>query len=301
MKKHNYFVKLAALALALVLTLSLTACGGNSSTASDGDGDTQPVIKIGVPNDTTNEARALLLLQENGIIKLADGAGITATKNDIVENPYNVEIVEAEAAQLPNQLQDYDYAVINSNYAISAGLNPVNDSLLIEGSASAYANILAVKAGNENEPKILALKAALESQQVVDYINETYNGSVVSVVENPTDGYDASVDYDALKGETISVAASPTPHAEILEVAKEILAAKDITLDIQVYNDYVVPNTVVDDGTVDANYFQHLPYLEDFNAQNGTHIVSIAAIHVEPMGVYGGKQTTLDALTASAQ
>ncbi len=296
MKKHNYFVKLAALALALVLTLSLTACGGNSST-TDGD-DAQPVIKIAVPNDTTNEARALLLLQENGIIKLADGAGITATKNDIVENLYNVEIVEAEAAQLPNQLQDVDYAVINSNYAINAGLNPVSDSLLIEGSASAYANILTVKEGNENTPKTLALKAALESQQVVDFINEKYNGSVVSVVENPTDGYDASVDYDALKGETITVAASPTPHAEILEVAKTILADKGITLDIQVYNDYVVPNTVVDDGTVDANYFQHLPYLEDFNAQNGTHIVSVSAIHVEPMGLYGGKQTTLDAVTS---
>ena len=256
---------------------------------------------VAVPNDTTNEARALLLLQENGIIKLKDGVGITATKNDIVENPYNVEIVEAEAAQLPNLLPDVDYAVINSNYAINAGLNPVNDSLLIEGSASAYANILTVKEGSETSPKALALKAALESKQVADFIAERYAGSVVSVVENPTDGYDASVDYDALKGETISVAASPTPHAEILEVVKEILAAKDITLDIQVYNDYVVPNTVVDDGTVDANYFQHLPYLEDFNAQNGTHIVSIAAIHVEPMGLYGGKQTTLDALTASAQ
>ena len=297
MKKHNYFVKLATLALALVLTLSLTACGGNSNT-TDGD-DTQPVIQIAVPNDTTNEARALLLLQENGIIKLADGAGITATKNDIVENPYNVEIVETEAAQLPNQLQDVDYAVINSNYAISAGLNPVSDSLLIEGSASAYANILTVKEGNETSPKTLALKAALESQQVVDYINEKYNGSVVSVVENPTDGYDATVDYDALNGETITIAASPAPHAEILEVVKTILADKGITLDIQVYNDYVVPNTVVDDGTVDANYFQHLPYLEDFNAQNGTHIVSVSAIHVEPMGLYGGKQTTLDAVTAS--
>ena len=293
MKKHNYFVKLAALALALVLTLSLTACGGGSKAAGDGE---KTAIKIGVPNDTTNEARALLLLQENGIIKLADGAGITATKNDIVENPYNVEIVEAEAAQLPNQLPDVDYAVINSNYAINAGLNPVNDSLLIEGSASAYANILTVKEGNETAPKTLALKAALESQQVVDFITEKYSGSVVSVVENPTDGYDAAVDYDALNGETITVAASPTPHAEILEVAKEILAAKGITLDIQVYNDYVVPNTVVDDGTVDANYFQHLPYLEDFNAQNGTHIVSVSAIHVEPMGLYGGKQTTLDAL-----
>ena len=301
MKKHNYFVKLAALALALVLTLSLTACGGsNTDNSGDNAGDEQkPVVKIAVPNDTTNEARALLLLQENGIIKLKDGVGITATKNDIEENPYNVEIVEAEAAQLPNQLQDVDYAVINSNYAISAGLNPVNDSLLIEGSASAYANILTVKEGNETSPKALALKAALESKQVADFITEKYAGSVVSVVENPTDGYDASVDYDALKGETITAAASPTPHAEILEVAKEILAAKDITLDIQVYNDYVVPNTVVDDGTVDANYFQHLPYLEDFNAQNGTHIVSISAVHVEPMGLYGGKQTTLDAVSAS--
>ena len=294
--KRNTFTRLAALALTLILALSLTACGGKDNSA-DNNGDTKTTVKIGVPNDTTNEARALLLLQENGIIKLADGAGITATKNDIVDNPYNVEIVEAEAAQLPNMLPDLDYAVINSNYAINAGLNPVTDSLLIEGSASAYANILAVKEGNENEPKILALKAALESQQVADYISETYNGSVISVVENPTDGYDASVDYDALKGQTITIAASPTPHAEILEVAKEILAAKDITLDIQTYNDYVVPNTVVDDGTVDANYFQHLPYLEDFNAQNGTHIASISAVHVEPMGLYGGKQTTLDALT----
>ena len=299
--KHNTFTRLAALALTLVLALSLAACGSKDNTAADNSSDTKTTIKIGVPNDTTNEARALLLLQENGIIKLADGVGITATKNDIVENPYNVEIVEAEAAQLPNMLPDLDYAVINSNYAINAGLNPVSDSLLIEGSASAYANILAVKEGNENEPKILALKAALESQQVADYIAEKYNGSVISVVENPTDGYDATVDYDALKGQTISIAASPTPHAEILEVVKEILAAKDITLDIQVYNDYVVPNTVVDDGTVTANYFQHLPYLEDFNAQNGTHIASIAAIHVEPMGLYGGKQTTLDALSTSAQ
>ena len=297
--KHNTLTKIITLALAAVLALSLAACGSKANDDS-GDKTDAPAIKIGVPNDTTNEARALLLLQENGIIKLKDGVGITATKNDIVENPHNVEIVEAEAAQLPNPLPDVDYAVINSNYAINAGLNPVNDSLLIEGSASAYANILAVKEGNESG-QVVALKAALESKQVADFITEKYAGSVVSVVENPTDGYDASVDYDALKGETITVAASPTPHAEILEVAKEILAAKDITLDIQVYNDYVVPNTVVDDGTVTANYFQHLPYLEDFNAQNGTHIASVAAIHVEPMGLYGGKQTTLDALSTSAQ
>ncbi len=297
MKKNS--VKLTALVLALVLTaaLALTGCG-SKDTAADDSGDSAPVIQIAVPNDTTNEARALLLLEANGIIKLKDGAGITATKNDIAENPYNVEIVETEAAAIPNVLQDVDYAVINSNYAINAGLNPVEDSLAIEGSSSAYANILAVKEGNETSPKTLALIAALESQQVADFIEEKYAGAVVSTVENPTDGYDATVDYAALAGETISVAASPTPHAEILEVAKELLAAKDITLDIQTYNDYVVPNTVVEDGTADANYFQHTPYLDDFNAEKGTHIVSVAAIHVEPMGLYGGKQTTLDALSA---
>lgn len=292
MKKHS--IKLTALVLALVLTaaLALTGCGSKSD---DSDGAT--TIQIAVPNDTTNEARALLLLQNNGIIKLADGAGITATKNDIAENPYNVEIVEAEAAQLPNMLKDFDYAVINSNYAINAGLNPVKDSLAIEGAASAYVNVLVVKEGNENAPKILALKAALESKQVVDYINEKYNGSVVSVVENPTDGYDASIDYSALNGETVSIAATPAPHAEILEIVKNILAEKGITLKIQVVNDYVTPNTFVEDGSIDANYFQHLPYLEDFNAQQGTHLVSVAGIHVEPMGLYGGKQTTLDAVS----
>ena len=279
-------IKALFLALTLIAALALSGCGAEKSST----------IQIAVPNDTTNEARALLLLEENGIIKLKEGAGIVATKNDIVENPYNVEIVEAEAAQLPNILQDVDYAVINSNYAINAGLNPVADSLTIEGSSSAYSNILAVKEGNEKAPEVLALIAALESKAVADFIAEKYAGAVVSTIENPGDGYDASVDYEALKDVTITVAASPTPHAEILEVAKELLAAKGVTLEIQTFNDYVVPNNVVEDGTVTANYFQHLPYLDDFNAQNGTHIVSVSAPHVEPMGLYGGKQTSLDVL-----
>ena len=294
MKNFTKIIALA-LALAIILAFSLAAC--STKGGDDSADDSGKVIKIAVPNDTTNEARALLLLQEAGIIKLKDGAGITATKNDIVENPYNVEIVEAEAAAIPQLLPDVDYAVINSNYAINAGLNPVKDSLFKEGSSSAYSNILAVKEGNENTDAVKALKAALESKQVADFIAEKYEGSVASVVDNPTDGFDSSVDYAALAGTTISVAASPTPHAEILEIVKQILAEKDITLDIQTYSDYVVPNNVVEDGTVLANYFQHTPYLDDFNAQQGTHIVSVAAIHVEPMGLYGGTQTTLDAVS----
>ena len=277
---------LLSLVLIFTFAIGLTGCGGGSD----------ETIQIAIPNDTTNEARALLLLQDNGIIKLKDGAGITATIQDIAENPKNIEFKEVEAAQLPNVLQDVDYAIINSNYALPADLNPVEDSLLIEGSSSAYGNILAVKEGNENEPKIKALIAALQSQKVADFISETYGGAVISTVENPGDGFDADVDYAALAGAEITVAATPSPHAEVLAVAKEILAEKDITLTVKEFTDYVQPNNVVESGEIDANYFQHVPYLDDFNAQNGTHIVSVAVIHVEPLGLYGGKQTTLDAL-----
>ena len=254
-------------------------------------------ITIAVPNDTTNEARALLLLQEKGYITLKDGAGITATVKDIKENPHGIEFKEVEAAQLPNVLKDVDYAVINSNYAISADLNPVKDSLAIEGSSSAYGNILTVKEGNESTDWAKALKAALESKKVADFIKEKYDGAVVSTVDNPGDGFDTSVDYAKLSGTTITVAASPTPHAEILAVAKEILAEKNIKLDVKEFTDYVQPNNVVESGEINANYFQHLPYLEDFNKENNTHIVSISTVHVEPMGLYGGKQTSLDAIT----
>ena len=279
--------KIVSLVLALVLIVSvftLTGCGSKSG------------ITIAVPNDTTNEARALLLLEDLGYIKLKDGAGITATILDIAENPHNIEFKEVEAAQLPNVLKDVDYAVINSNFAIEAKLNPTKDALALEGSSSAYGNILAVKEGNENSDLIKALVAALESQQVADFIAQKYDGAVVSTVDAPTDGFDASIDYAALAGQTVTVAASPTPHAEILAVAKEILAQKDITLSVTEFTDYVQPNNVVESGELDANYFPHVPYLDDFNAQNGTHIVSVASIHVEPLGIYGGKQTSLDAI-----
>ena len=99
-----------------------------------------------------------------------------------------------------------------------------------------------------------------------------------------------------LAGTTLKVAASPTPHAEILNAAKDILAEQGITLEVVEFSDYVQPNLVTESGEVDANYFQHVPYLDDFNAENGTHLVSVLVVHVEPMGLYGGKQTSLDAL-----
>ena len=138
--------------------------------------------QIAVPNDTTNEGRALLLLQEQGLITLTEDCGLEPTKDDIAENPHNYEIVELEARLLPTTLQDVDIAVINGNYAIDAGLS-IADALAIESAegeaATAYANVLTVKEGHENDEGIQALLAALESDEVRAFIEETYAGAVV--------------------------------------------------------------------------------------------------------------------------
>ena len=137
---------------------------------------------VAVPNDTTNEARALLLLQDQGLIKLKDGAGLTATRRDIVENPRNLKIEELEAAQLVRALPDVDIAVINGNYAILGGLK-VKDALAAEAAdsiaAATYANIVAVRRGDEQRPEIQALLKALRSDQVKEYMIKTYEGAVL--------------------------------------------------------------------------------------------------------------------------
>lgn len=140
---------------------------------------------IAIPSDTTNEARALQLLATQGLITVRDDAGLTATINDITENPHNIKFEEIEAAQLPRTVQDVDFAVINGNYALAAGFSVKNDALATEDASSeaaqTYANILAVKEGRENDPAIQALYAALTSDKVKDYINSTYDGAVVPI------------------------------------------------------------------------------------------------------------------------
>ena len=270
--------KIIALLVALVLTLSLTAA------LADG-------IKIAIPNDATNEGRALLLLQAYGLIKVDENAGITATVADITENPLNIEFVEVEAALVPNALPDVDYATINGNYALAAQLPA---ALLYENAESPYVNVVSVNAADAESDKAKALAAAILSQQVKDYF-ET-NEKAISVVENPTDGFDPTVDYDALKGETIKVVVTLDPHSYVLDIVKNILAEKEINVEVTVVDDYVTPNTAVNDGDAFANFFAHQPYQDDFNANNGTNFVTIAGVHVEPMGLYAGQQADLAAL-----
>ncbi|HIT89386.1 MAG TPA: MetQ/NlpA family ABC transporter substrate-binding protein [Candidatus Merdenecus merdavium] len=152
--------------------------GKSSDLANVPDG-----AEIAVPNDTTNEARALLLLENEGLIKIKEGAGLNATKLDIVENPKNIEILELEAAQVPNSLKDVDFAVINGNYAIQNGLNVNEDALAFETTdsvaADTYANVLVVNEGNEDTEKSKALVKAVQSDSVRTFIEEKYDGAVV--------------------------------------------------------------------------------------------------------------------------
>lgn len=140
---------------------------------------------VAVPNDATNEARALLLLEQAGLITLKEGAGILATIHDIVENPNNLEIVELAAEQIPRALQDVDFAVINGNYAIAAGLNVAEDSLVIEAAdgeaGEVYANVVAVKEDRANDEAIKILVDVLQSNEVANWIKEQYGGAVLPV------------------------------------------------------------------------------------------------------------------------
>ncbi|MCL2244514.1 MAG: MetQ/NlpA family ABC transporter substrate-binding protein [Treponema sp.] len=136
---------------------------------------------IAIPNDPTNGGRALLLLQSNGLITLRNGAGLEATSRDITSNPKNFRFIELEAALLPRSLNDVDAATINGNFALQAGFNPINDALIIEGADSPYVNIVVVRKGSEQDPKIVALKNTLLSQRVKDFINRSYSGGVISI------------------------------------------------------------------------------------------------------------------------
>ena len=277
-------VRIAACAAATgVLAVALAGCGSSSSQH-----------QIAVPSDATNEARALLLLQDEGLLTLNDGAGLTATTNDIKENPYNIQFVETEAASVPRTLSDVDAAVINGNYALGAGLDP-STAFAAEGAdsqaAQEYGNVVAVRSGDEKSAKTEALLAALQSQRVSDFITSTYSGTVVPVFTVVDDIPQATGDDT-----TIKVGASPTPHAEILNAAKDLLAAKGWTLEVVEFTDYVQPNVALSDGSLDANYFQHQPYLDNYNEENGTDLVGVAKIHFEAMALYGGKAASLDDL-----
>lgn len=174
--------------------------GTKASLDEIAEGDT-----IAVPNDTTNEARALLLLQDNGIITLKEGVGLEATVNDITENPYNVEIVELAAEQVARVAQETAFIVLNGNYALQAGYSVANDAIAYETSdsqaAQTYVNVIAVYEGNEELDSIKALVEVLKSDEIKDYINSTYDGAVIPF-EDSAEAEEAEAATEAAEAET---------------------------------------------------------------------------------------------------
>ena len=191
--------------------------GTKSSLDDIADGDV-----IAVPNDTTNEARALLLLQDNGIITLKDGAGLEATVNDIAENPYNVEIQELAAESVARVADEVAYVVLNGNYALQAGFSVAKDALAYEKSdseaAKTYVNVIAVKEGNENSDKIKALVDVLKSDEIKDFINEKYDGAVIPF-DDSADTEEAAAEETDSKDEVKEDAAEE--NAETTEAAED--------------------------------------------------------------------------------
>ncbi|PRX97202.1 MetQ/NlpA family ABC transporter substrate-binding protein [Allonocardiopsis opalescens] len=280
----------------------LAACGAPGDPVDGGGESAGPVTsvdelpdgaQIGVPNDPANLGRSLQLLAGEGLITLDPEVEGSVTEQDIAENPRGIQFVPLEAAQLPRSLQDFDAAIVNGNYAIEAGLNPAEDAIVLEsGEDNPYANGLVAQGENADDPRVEQLGALLNTQEVHDFIAETYtNGSVVPAF-TPT-GPAADVQPLDDPGEPLRVGVSPVPHGEILGYVDSELAA-DAGLDLEIieFSDYVQPNLQLADGELDANFFQHRPYLAEFLAGQGEgeDFQYLTDVHVEPLGlyVYGG-------------
>lgn len=192
--------------------------GTKASLDEIAEGDT-----IAVPNDTTNEARALLLLQDNGIITLKEGVGLEATVNDITENPYNVEIVELAAEQVARVAQETAFIVLNGNYALQAGYSVANDAIAYETSdsqaAQTYVNVIAVYEGNEELDSIKALVEVLKSEEIKDYINSTYDGAVIPF-EDGAEAEEAEAATEAAEAETEAAETEAAETEAVTEAAE---------------------------------------------------------------------------------
>ena len=221
-------------------------------------------------------------------------------------NPHGYTIVPVEAANLPLNLPDLDAAVINGNYALEAKLNETHPAIAVESfdaeSSVRRTNYVAVKSGNEDSDKTKALIGAIVSDDVTKYIENTYKGAVIPSFVDPDGNKAASADIpEAGEDNVIRVGATLVPHAEILnDIVKDVLAKKGWTLEVVEFSDYVQPNTALEEGELDANYFQTLGYLKNQNEERGMHLVAVVGVHIEPMGVYSQSVASLSDLKDGA-
>lgn len=305
MKKAVRTIAAAALAIALAGCSSSTAKSGSTASSSSSDtikslSDIKDGASIGVPNDADNLDRALRLLVNKGLLEdpgTDDYVTETTFNGNDKLNPHKYEIVPVEAAQVARSLEDYDIAVVNGNYALEAGLPDKHPAIEIEDFDTQgkinRTNFIVVEQDKLNSEKTKALVAAVTDQKVEDYINDNYKGSVIPsfIDENGNEVKSEGVKAPSDKSDnTITVGATEVPHAEILNnVVAGILEDAGWKLDVQTFTDYVTPNTALEEGSLDANYFQTLTYMKDQNDSNGLHLAAAVGVHIEPMGIYTAK------------
>ncbi len=265
------------------VVLAMMVCMANEVVLADG-------ITIAIPAEAGYQGRALMLLEEHGLLKLDESAGYEPMIADITENPLGLRFKEVDSISLPEELKNVDYGIISSGwYAIPAGLP---DPLLTENAHSPYAQVVTVGESEKETDMARALAAAVCSSQVAEYL-QSYDYTV-SVIENPTDGYDPEVDYGSLKGKTMKVVCISDINQDVMEIAGKILAKKGITLDIVISKDLMAPNDMVNSGKAFANFFATEVWQTGFGMEKGT----LAKVFLlQPVvGLYAGKQTTLDPL-----
>lgn len=305
MKKAVRTIAAAALAIALAGCSSSTAKSGSTASSSSSDtikslSDVKDGASIGVPNDADNLDRALRLLVNKGLLEdpgTDDYVTETTFNGNDKLNPHKYEIVPVEAAQVARSLEDYDIAVVNGNYALEAGLPDKHPAIEIEDFDTQgkinRTNFIVVEQDKLDSEKTKALVAAVTDQKVEDYINDNYKGSVIPsfIDENGNEVKSEGVKAPSDKSDsTITVGATEVPHAEILNnVVAGILEDAGWKLDVQTFTDYVTPNTALEEGSLDANYFQTLTYMNDQNDSNGLHLAAAVGVHIEPMGIYTAK------------
>lgn len=267
---------------AFVVVLAMMVCMASEVVLADG-------ITIAIPAEAGDQGRALMLLEEHGLLKLDESAGYEATIADITDNPLGIRFKEVDSISLPVELKNADYGIIPGPYALSAGLA---DPLLVENASSPFVQVVTVRESEKETGMARALAAAVCSSEVEEYLQSS--DYAVSVIDNPTDGYDPEVDYTSLKGKTMKVVSFPGINKDVIEIAGKILAQKGITLDIVISEDLMAPNDMVNSGKAFANFFATEDLQTGFGMEKGT--LAKVFLFQPGIGLYAGKQTTLDPL-----
>jgi ABC-type metal ion transport system substrate-binding protein len=297
--------KITAIALALLLALSLTACGEKKE---EGSKPAEP-LKIGVPSDATNQARAISLLETAGLIEVDDAAGFTPELKDVTKYIYNIEIVPAAANTLVSTLDDYGASTINGTYAIPAGLTPCKDALIIEKQSESgdnpYVNIIAARSEDKDNPTYKTIVAAYQTQTVAQFLLENYKEAFF-----PAFNYDSKYSADAnfvqdilnyksdKAGKTVvKVGVCGANNDQWLAVQKVLdEQGANIYIELVEFDAYNLPNEALSSGDIDLNAFQHKAYLNSEIASQGYKIESIGDTLIAPLSLYSKQVSSLDAL-----